>query len=75
MIEEIIPANPPLGGHGSKQYREAVAANEVHRVEAKVKVVIPPPPVATAVPYTIAERRKFVQPTIAARDEVFRSRR
>ena len=74
MLEEFIPANPTVGAHGTKRYREAVAANDVRRVEPKVTITIPLPPKAERVEIKSAERRKFTQPFVT-HEEVFRSRR
>jgi len=81
MAEDLfyIPANPPsiIPEEASQEYRDKVAANEYSslRVGSKDVTVIPPPPVDELVPYIVPERRKFSQPPVAMRDDVFRSRR
>jgi hypothetical protein len=61
-IIEILPANPPVGGYGSKEYREAQAANDLRTVRDRAgsPVVIPPPPKDEQVPVPPpAQRRNF----------------
>jgi len=69
---EYIPANPLII---SKGINERIAANTSTRVEPKVTVVIPPPPVDVQVDSRPAPRRSFVQPPVVMQDQVFRSRR
>jgi hypothetical protein len=61
-IIEILPINPPVGGHGSQAYREAQAANDTRNVRdrSEAPVVIPPPPVDELVPVPPpTQRRNF----------------
>ena len=69
---EYIPANPLIISNG---INERIAANTSTRVEPKVTVVIPPPPVDVQVDSRPAPRRSFVQPPVVMQDQVFRSRR
>ena len=69
---EYIPSNPLII---SKGINERIAANTSTRVEPKVTVVIPPPPVDVQVDSRPAPRRSFVQPPVVMQDQVFRSRR
>lgn len=69
---EYIPANPLIISQG---INERIAANTSTRVEPKVTVVIPPPPVDVQVDSRPAPRRSFVQPPVVMQDQVFRSRR
>jgi len=69
---EYIQANPLII---SKGINERIAANTSTRVEPKVTVVIPPPPVDVQVDSRPAPRRSFVQPPVVMQDQVFRSRR
>jgi hypothetical protein len=69
---EFIPTNPLIH---SKGINERIIANTATRVEPKVTVVIPPPPVDIRVDSTPAPRRSFVQPPVVMHDQVFRSRR
>ena len=80
LSTEVIPANPLSIGidedcNTSPAYREIVAANTSTRVEPKVTVVIPPPPVDIQIESRPAPRRSFVQPPVVMQDQVFRSRR
>jgi hypothetical protein len=60
-IIEIIPCNPPVGGHGSQACRDARAANDTRNVRDRsaAPVVIPPPPVDERVEPKPVERRNF----------------
>ena len=61
----FIPANPPVGGYGSKAYREAQAANQADALNVRERAtrqrfVIPPPPVDEQIPVPPpAQRRNF----------------
>ena len=69
---EYIPICPPVNSTG---IYERTIINTSTRVEPKVTVVIPPPPVDVQVDSRPAPRRSFVQPPVVMQDQVFRSRR
>jgi len=69
---EYIPICPPVN---STSIHEQTIINTSARVEPKVTVVIPPPPVDVQVDSRPAPRRSFVQPPVVMQDQVFRSRR